>query len=100
MNLLILRRVSFAALLLVATAGVASAQSVKSKAAVAVTKSNPLFNHIPDSVRATFRKTAAGSKVQRIVPVGYCFVGDVKTLDGRTISLRVRTDGTVRSRRG
>ena len=51
-------------------------------------------------MRATFRRIAAGGRVQRILAVGYFYVGSVTTRDGRSIQLRVRLDGSIRSQLG
>ncbi len=92
MNLFRIRTVALAAIVLLAAASTASAQN-----SAAVTPPNPKFNGLPNEVRATFRKVAAGGRVERITPVGYFYVGTVTTRAGKSIDLRVRRDGSIRS---
>ena len=102
MNLLINRRAALVALVLLAAVSTASAQTPAStaKPATAVTAPNTKFNGLPEPVRAAFRKVAAGGRVERIMPLGYFYVGSVTTRDGRAIQLRVRLDGSIRSQLG
>ena len=102
MNLFSIRRSALAAVLLLVAVSTASAQTstAAAKSTPAVTVPNPKFNGLPEPVRPTFRRIAAGGRVDRILPVGYFYVGSVTTRDGRSIQLRVRLDGSIRSQLG